>query len=931
MNALLDLTIYDKRRGKTKELKYDNKQLVDNKRNDKLKTKSLNRNDKVNKATRTEKSKKDFGKSRENLTLDNSHFGSVISLANDIPKSTNSKNKTENNKIKVSEIDASQLRQKPAKKVEASGRTENIIQDAINGFNYTGSIELKFEEALEVCSDNLYDEIDEEFGRNLFDDESDNYILEAYNKPGDELVETYIEVEHRTEIIPTTQKEEIPKVKPVQLRTKEIAPEKSKDSLCFISDNEECIFVEAYNSMGYEFRKTYGLIDRSLSNISLDEDFQKSTLSITSDVQQYFNDIETKCESEDLQPTQSIQLAQPTANTYMNYSRIIDEYRKSRQAASLKKANTYMNYSRIIDEYRKSRQAASLKKTQDSNSNSSTTGACDVQNIDLAQPSRTTFVNYSTTGACDVQNIDLAQPSRTTFVNYNRMVDEFRKSQQIKPNVAPSVIKKNNVARKTIEESDDARSVSSDEQVYEMPHQDVNVIKFIPQTKSDFIIHELLETEMGYVNNLIKFIPQTKSDFIIHELLETEMGYVNNLRKILTDYLSYFRKFPDHLQTNVDIIFGNIQQIYDQTMEFYHALLMCSNDYEAIALTFIDYKNLFKLYPIYMKNKPQADRILIQNYKSVIEDRQKKLKDRLDLMSYLLNPIQRLGRYILLLENLQKSVRRSACLDPAIEILKSNMTKGNDSIAVESILKVPLDPAIEILKSNMTKGNDSIAVESILKVPETVDLYKKGSYIDREKFVMLKPRRQEAVIFLFEDIVVFTTENVTSRRDVHTTFTYTASIDMNDLSITIVDGEMQTFQLIDYPKCKKNKDEASYLFEARDRKTRDHWGTLIQGRLWAQLEKFKDQSRSYKPVSRANSTSSAKIPKYLGQMSSHISASTSVSRENSTKSKTNISGDKYQKSVDRTKRRVKKPKSDAVKRTSKFYTDTTSLQYNKTM
>lgn len=64
---------------------------------------------------------------------------------------------------------------------------------------------------------------------------------------------------------------------------------------------------------------------------------------------------------------------------------------------------------------------------------------------------------------------------------------------------------------------------------------------------------------------------------------------------------------------------------------------------------------------------------------------------------------------------------------------------------------------------------------------------------------------------------------------------------MNDLSITIVDGEMQTFQLIDYPKCKKNKDEASYLFEARDRKTRDHWGTLIQGRLWAQLEKFKGQ------------------------------------------------------------------------------------------
>lgn len=119
----------------------------------------------------------------------------------------------------------------------------------------------------------------------------------------------------------------------------------------------------------------------------------------------------------------------------------------------------------------------------------------------------------------------------------------------------------------------------------------------------------------------------------------------------------------------------------------------------------------------------------------MIQDRQRKLKDRLDLMSYLLNPIQRLGRYILLLENLQKAVRKSE----------------------------RLDPAVEILKTNMTKGNDAIAVESILQLPQSLDLYTKGSYIDREKFIMTKPKRQEIVIFLFEEIVVFTVENATDR------------------------------------------------------------------------------------------------------------------------------------------------------------------------
>ncbi|GJQ86150.1 hypothetical protein Trydic_g13431 [Trypoxylus dichotomus] len=825
MNALLDLTLYDKRRSKGKELKFESKQIPGNIQPEKLKgkSKSLNRIDRINKATRIEKVKKENAKSRDNLlTLHNSQYGSIISLAGDNPKKeTKPKINVDNNKCKISEIDPAQLRPKSTRNDTAPpARTDNVIQDAINGFNYSGSIELKFEEALEVCSDNFYDEIDEEFGRNLFDDETDNYILEAYNKPGDELVETFIEVEHRTRYLPP-ENEQTPSNSQSKRRSDEQKDRTLKqEDLCLISDEEECVFLEAFNSRGYELRKTYSLIDKSLSNIALDQDFQSRTLSITSDVQEYFNELEDKCESEDPR--------QPAPKTYINYGKIIEEYQRS----------TY---------------AASLQELSDSNSGPSAVGAGECHNTEPPQV-----------------------PSVNVFANYNRMVDEFRKSQHAKVASENMTSRKVNEVKKVKNDSD-GESESSEDQVYEVS---------TPTPEA------------------IKFNPLIKSDFIIHELLETELVYIKNLKKILTDYLSYFRKFPPLSQSNVDIIFGNIQDIYYQTVEFYRALLMCSNDYEAIGLTFIDYKNLFKLYPIYMKNKPKADRILIQNYKSVIEDRQKKLRDRLDLMSYLLNPIQRLGRYILLLENLQKSVRRSACLDPAIEILKTNMTKGNDSIAVESILRIP----------------------------ETLDLYRKGSYIDREKFMMIKPRRQEIVLFLFEGIVVLTTENITSRRDVHNTFTYSTSIEMNDLSIAIVDGDLQTFQLIDYPKCKRNKEDGVYIFEAKDKKTRDNWGELIKGRLWAQLKKYKDQSKSYKPVNRTNSTSSAKLHQYMGDTTSQNSASTSVSRENSTRSKGGTSSDKRtEKAGDKYKRRAKKPKSDAAKRTSKFYTDSNNLHYNKTM
>lgn len=112
---------------------------------------------------------------------------------------------------------------------------------------------------------------------------------------------------------------------------------------------------------------------------------------------------------------------------------------------------------------------------------------------------------------------------------------------------------------------------------------------------------------------------------------------------------------------------------------------------------------------------------------------QAEFEDRLDFSAYLLTPLQRLGKYILLMENIEK------------EIVKMEQSSKN------------IEHAIAMIKSVMTRGNDSIAIESIQRSPISFVDY--GTFIMRDKFTILKPRRFDSMVFLFTNVVVFTVED----------------------------------------------------------------------------------------------------------------------------------------------------------------------------
>lgn len=110
--------------------------------------------------------------------------------------------------------------------------------------------------------------------------------------------------------------------------------------------------------------------------------------------------------------------------------------------------------------------------------------------------------------------------------------------------------------------------------------------------------------------------------------------------------------------------------------------------------------------------------------------KQYQIKDKLDLASYLLTPIQRLGKYILLLQKISS------------ELIK------------EGVYSAYVQTALDLVKNAMSRGNDYLAIDSIKHCSLNLTLY--GSFIMTDKFIMLKPRKYDCAVFLFEDIVVFT-------------------------------------------------------------------------------------------------------------------------------------------------------------------------------
>jgi len=151
-----------------------------------------------------------------------------------------------------------------------------------------------------------------------------------------------------------------------------------------------------------------------------------------------------------------------------------------------------------------------------------------------------------------------------------------------------------------------------------------------------------------------------KTHSIIQELLDNEKRYIEVLKNGVNDYIVPFSNLllPKSLVGKRLSIFSNIEVILEfHETRFYPRLLECGYDPEKIATTFSDFiiKNKFDNYIFYVKNRANSDKICHENKYFFMQLQ----KDRLGINSFLLQPVQRLPRYQLMLGELVKDLMKN--------------------------------------------------------------------------------------------------------------------------------------------------------------------------------------------------------------------------------------------------------------------------------
>eukprot|EP01119_Soliformovum_irregulare_P026201 TRINITY_DN9942_c0_g1_i2.p1 TRINITY_DN9942_c0_g1~~TRINITY_DN9942_c0_g1_i2.p1 ORF type:complete len:828 (+),score=248.48 TRINITY_DN9942_c0_g1_i2:51-2486(+) len=164
------------------------------------------------------------------------------------------------------------------------------------------------------------------------------------------------------------------------------------------------------------------------------------------------------------------------------------------------------------------------------------------------------------------------------------------------------------------------------------------------------------------------FQDQRRRYHLIREIISTEKTYVNSMTVIISNFVVPFRAIVDLWisQQDLQIIFSNIESILHCNQTLLKELEYENIMHETrIGQSFLHLAPFFKMYSQYISNYQQSTAVLqetmkIEAFQSFVTRCEREAKSKLgagadsSLSSLLLLPIQRIPRYVLLLEALEK-------------------------------------------------------------------------------------------------------------------------------------------------------------------------------------------------------------------------------------------------------------------------------------
>ncbi|KAK4296919.1 hypothetical protein Pmani_030628 [Petrolisthes manimaculis] len=298
---------------------------------------------------------------------------------------------------------------------------------------------------------------------------------------------------------------------------------------------------------------------------------------------------------------------------------------------------------------------------------------------------------------------------------------------------------------------------------------------------------------------------------IMRELIQTERDYVNALEYIIENYIPELMRedIPQCLRGQRNVVFGNIEKIYEfHSGYFLRALEACEMQPFTVGSIFLRYESQFYLYALYNKNKPKSDSLMSEYGSAFFRNKQLELGDKMDLASYLLKPVQRMGKYALILKQLLKECGR-----------------GEES-------HEELQGAQEMVQFQLRHGNDLLAMDSLRDCD--VNLKEQGRLLRQGEFVVWEGSRAKKSVrhvFLFEDMILFSKARRDPEKKTLDIFQYKHSMKMTDIGLTEQVGESITKFEIWF---RKRKPSDTYLLQAPNTDMKESWTEEISKLLWRQ-------------------------------------------------------------------------------------------------
>ncbi|XP_067142628.1 uncharacterized protein [Centruroides vittatus] len=297
---------------------------------------------------------------------------------------------------------------------------------------------------------------------------------------------------------------------------------------------------------------------------------------------------------------------------------------------------------------------------------------------------------------------------------------------------------------------------------------------------------------------------------IMREMIQTERDYVKSLEYIIENYIPELSRedIPQALRGHRNTIFSNIEKIYEfHNQYFLQELTQSENIPFSVGQCFLRYEPKLNLYALYNKNKPKSDALMSEYGTQFFRKKQLELGDKMDLASYLLKPVQRMGKYALLLKQLLKECPER---DAEYQDLKA---------------------AEELVRFQLRHGNDLLAMDALRDCD--VNVKEQGQLLRQDEFLVWQGRSRKSLrrVFLFEDLILFSKTRRDPERKGHEIYQYKHSIKTTDIGLTEQIGDSPTKFEIWFRKRKLND---VYILQAPTAEIKIAWSQEISKLLWKQ-------------------------------------------------------------------------------------------------